>query len=77
MLFVVAILFHFRAWRAVLVGLILGCGIMVLDALQWSATTQERFGEMVDEAQRVVASADYTTSVGEGVGVCTRRRYTA
>jgi O-antigen ligase len=64
MLFAVAILYHFRAWRAVLGGLILA-GVMVLGALQWSATTQERFGEMVEEAQRVVTAEDYTTSVGE------------
>ena len=63
-LFVVAIFYQFRAWRAV-VGSLSVAAIMMLGALQWSATTQERFVEMVDEAQRVVASADYTTSVGE------------
>ncbi len=63
-LFAVAILYHFRAWRAVLGSLLLAA-VMTLAALQWSATTQVRFVEMVEEGQRVATAADYTTSVGE------------
>ena len=63
-LFALAILYHYRAWRAVWASLALALA-MVLGALHGSPTTQTRFFDMIGEAQRVATSSDYTTSVGE------------
>ncbi|MEO8542824.1 MAG: O-antigen ligase family protein [Burkholderiaceae bacterium] len=63
-LFALAILYHYRAWRAVWTSVALALA-MVLGAFYGSPTTQTRFFDMVEEAQRIATSSDYTTSVGE------------
>lgn len=63
-LFALVILYHYRAWRAVWASLVVVVA-MTIGAFAGSPTTQARFFDMIKEAQRVVTSSDYTTSVGE------------
>lgn len=63
-LFALAILYHYREWRAVWASLALVLA-MTLGAFVGSPTTQTRFFDLIEDAQRVVTSSDYTSSVGE------------
>jgi len=63
-LFALAVLYHYRAWRALWASMALVLA-MVLGAFYGSPTTQTRFFDMVKEARQVANSSVYTTSVGE------------
>ena len=59
-----ALLVHYRAWRA---GLLAGVMVVLMGALAWqfSTATQSRFMAVLEETRSVQSQADYTTGVGE------------
>ena len=59
-----ALLVHYRAWRA---SLLAGVMVVLMGGLAWqfSTATQSRFIAVVEETRSVQSQADYTTGVGE------------
>ena len=60
----VAVVVHFRAWRACAAGLAV-TAVLAVAAWHLSPATRGRFDAVVTEAARVVSDGNYTTGVGE------------